>query len=91
MAETKKIALTTGSYTAISTAGQLNVTFKLYNCSYARMVIATSPPSASVDDYYESDPGMSHSLSNLGASDIVYVMPENAGSAGAYARVARGA
>lgn len=76
MAETKSIDCPASVYTALSSAGQLNVSFKTLRYSGGRVVIATSLPSPTTVDFYPLDAYEKLPLGSLGASDIVYYMPD---------------
>jgi hypothetical protein len=63
-------------YTAISSAGQTNVSFAINNGALCRMIIATSAPAVTDTNFVHlSREGNWHTLSSLGASDIVYIRP----------------
>lgn len=77
MAETKAVSCAAGVYTALSTAGQTNVSFKTQRYKGGRVVVATSLPSPSTADFYPLDQYEKLPLGSLGASDVVYYMPES--------------
>lgn len=74
MAEAKTISCAAGAWTALSTAGQLNVSFRSARSMAGKMTIATSAPSVNATDFYPLDGYEKINLGSLGASDIVYYM-----------------
>lgn len=74
MAEAKTVVCTAGAWTALNTAGQVNVSFRSARSMTGKIAIATSAPATNVADFYPLDGYEKLNLGSLGASDIVYYM-----------------
>ena len=76
MAETARVTCPPGVFTALSNAGQTNVTFQSPNIFGGFMIIATSQPAADATNY-SAVRREAIKLGSLGASDRVWWRPDS--------------